>query len=262
LIEGAELSDNGPQFSIRPTSQTGQAKAGVFVRGVSITIPRHMRVDTSAPHTPTHDVSPDPRAYEQRTLTRFLFGINRLYGRVWHRVEVQNTCPIPRDGAGILICNHSAGIDPVLLQSAVPRLITWMMAREYFDIPGMRWTCGQLQFIPVTRSGRDSTSLKSALRALAHGKLLGVFPEGRIATSNDLLPFQPGVAQMAAKTRTVIYPTYLAGLARNQSVGKSLLKPQSAKLFYGEPIQPLHDADALLALMTRQMTRLKNQALA
>lgn len=186
-----------------------------------------------------------PKTPDTHPLVRALKAVNRLYGRAYHRVELLTPCPIPASGAGILICNHSAGLDPVLLQAVCPRLLTWMMAKEYHDLPALRPIVGRLGFIPVTRGGRDSASLKSALRALEAGRMLGVFPEGRIAVGRRLLPFQPGVALMAARAGVPIYPAYIGGLRRNVGITRSLLEPQTATITFGPPI-PADSSDGRL----------------
>ena len=52
---------------------------------------------------------------------------------------------------------------------------------------------------------------RAALRALQAGRILVVFPEGRIATADELLPFHVGVAMMAIKARVPIYPKLVHG---------------------------------------------------
>src|SRR5258708_3992583 len=105
---------------------------------------------------------------------------NRLFCRCYHDVEVQTPRRIPRRGAAILVCNHLSGLDPMLIQSASQRLVTWMMAREYYDLKALTWLYKLVEAIPVERSGRDLPATRAALRALAHGRVLGVFPEGKI----------------------------------------------------------------------------------
>ena len=91
---------------------------------------------------------------------------NAILARVYHRTIVRSPLHLPRHGPGILVCNHISGLDPVLVQSVCPRLVVWMMAREYYEIPGLRWLFETIEAIPVDRSGRDMAATRAALRRL------------------------------------------------------------------------------------------------
>jgi 1-acyl-sn-glycerol-3-phosphate acyltransferase len=187
-----------------------------------------------------------------------LLGVNRLFARVYHRLTIENACPLPRSGPAILICNHIAGLDPILLQASTRRLITWMMAREYFEIPILCRAFTKLGYIPVSRDGKDASALKAALRTLGRGRVLGLFPEGRIATGRDLLPFQPGVALLARRTGAPVYPAYLSGNHRSPHVARSYLRPAEATVRFGPRIVIGDDPDAATADIANAVARLKS----
>jgi 1-acyl-sn-glycerol-3-phosphate acyltransferase len=111
-----------------------------------------------------------------------------------------------------------------------------MVAEEYVRLPIVRHVFRAIEAIPVERSGRDTAATRKALRALEEGRVLGVFPEGRIETSRQLLPFQTGVALMAMKTRVAVHPAYLDGTQRRHSMVRALLHPQVARIAFGQPI--------------------------
>lgn len=204
----------------------------------------------------------NPRAYEQLWSIRALHGLNRMYARIWHHVELLSPCRLPPTGAAIVICNHTAGLDPVLLQATSPRLITWMMAREYYDLPGLRQFSDHLRYIPVNRALRDSASARAGLRALKQGKVLGVFPEGKIATNRDLLEFQGGVGVMAQRAGVPVYPAYIAGLPRNMSIAGSLLGRQEVRIAYGAPIMGTADKPLSALELRESIDTLRCQVIA
>jgi 1-acyl-sn-glycerol-3-phosphate acyltransferase len=173
---------------------------------------------------------------EHRTLTHVLQGVNRFLTRAFHRLDVLGPCRLPKAGPAIVVCNHTSGLDPHLIQSCCPRLICWMMAKEYFELPVLNSVLRQVGIIPVSRTGRDTAAMRAAMRALESGQLLGLFPEGKIAESRDLLPFQTGVALMAFKTGVPVYPAYLNGTQRNTSMVRSLLVPQRAQILFGDEV--------------------------
>lgn len=167
---------------------------------------------------------------------RLLQGINRFYIRAYHRLSVISPCPLPRSGPAILIANHTCALDPLLIQSVCPRLITWMMAAEYFDSKPVAAVCRTVGAIPTYRSGRDTAATRAALRALHDGRILGIFPEGRIETTNELLPFHNGVALMAIKTGVPVCPAYLDGSQRGKSMLESFISSNNTTITFGPPL--------------------------
>lgn len=174
---------------------------------------------------------------EDRLVIRLLQAFDVCFARIYHRVTVLSPQHLPKHGPAILICNHISGLDPMLIQSVCPRLIVWMMAREYYEIPGLRSVFKTVEAIPVDRGGRDLAATRAALRALQAGRILGVFPEGKIETSRELLPFQTGVALLALKAGVPVYPAYLNGTQRGRTMVQAFLYPNVATLAFGPVVQ-------------------------
>jgi 1-acyl-sn-glycerol-3-phosphate acyltransferase len=172
---------------------------------------------------------------ERRLIVRGGQRFVRAFTTLVHDLRLLTPSPIPRRGAGILVCNHTSSLDPILLQAACPRVITWMMAKEY-NVFGLRWFLNAIEPIMVERSGRDMAATRAALRALKDGKLLGLFPEGRIETSHELLEFQTGIALLAQKSGAPVYPAYLDGTLRGTGMLEAMISPQQATLAFGPPI--------------------------
>jgi 1-acyl-sn-glycerol-3-phosphate acyltransferase len=173
---------------------------------------------------------------EHRPTIRILRAANVLFSRVYHQLEVVSPPQLPRQGPAILVCNHVSGLDPALIQSVCSRLIVWMMAREYYDQPGLRWLFKQVQVIPVDRDRRDLSAVRLALTALQQGRVLGIFPEGRLENTRQLLPFQTGVALLAMKAAADVYPSYLDGTQRNRSMLAACFQRQRATIAFGARI--------------------------
>ena len=162
----------------------------------------------------------------------------RQFSTCFHDLTLLTPFPdLPPSGGAILVCNHTSSLDPVLLQAASPRLITWMMAKEYAYMFGGRWFFEAIEPILVERSGRDLAATRSALRALKDGKLLGLFPEGRIEKSRELLDFQTGVALLAMKSGAPVYPAYLDGGQRCKGMVEAFFVPNRITLAFGPPVQ-------------------------
>lgn len=189
---------------------------------------------------------------EDRVAVRAGHAVNVCFARMYHRLELRSAVRLPRRGPAILVCNHISGLDPVLIQSVSRRIIIWMMASEYYEIPGLTWFFKQVHAIPVERAGRDLAATRQAMRALDQGCILGVFPEGKIETERALLPFQTGVAMIALRKGVDVYPAAIEGTQRGLPMVQAFLKPQSARLAFGERISlaPPHGPKPDLAAAT------------
>jgi 1-acyl-sn-glycerol-3-phosphate acyltransferase len=170
-----------------------------------------------------------------------------LYARIYHRVEILSPCRLPRLGAGILICNHISGLDPVLIQAVCPRLIVWMMAAEYGRIAALRPIFAATRTIYVNRGGQDLAATRQALRVLRSGMILGIFPEGKIETDRNLLPFHPGAAMLAQRTGAPIYPVRIDGTSRGQEMPGVFIKRQEISLVFGASVRLSPDETMQLA---------------
>jgi 1-acyl-sn-glycerol-3-phosphate acyltransferase len=164
--------------------------------------------------------------------------LNRRFCHSMHRVDAVTPCPVPATGPAIVVCNHISHIDPAMIQSGCPqRVIQWMMTREFYDLPMLGRLFRLVQAIPVKPSGKDMAAMRTALRALEDGRVVGIFPEGRISREGGLLPMQTGVALMAIRAGVPVYPVGLDGTQRNSSFWEACLSPQRACLAFGEAVQ-------------------------
>jgi 1-acyl-sn-glycerol-3-phosphate acyltransferase len=173
---------------------------------------------------------------EDRLDLRVLRAVNVCFSRIYHQVDVLAPQRLPRRGSAILVCNHTSGLDPLLIQSVCSRLIVWMMAKEYYDLKWLTPIYRTVEAIPVDRGRPDMAATRAALRALSMGRILGVFPEGRIETSRELLPFNTGVAVLALRSRAPVFPAYLDGTQRGKEMGPAFAIPNRATLRFGPEV--------------------------
>lgn len=179
------------------------------------------------------DDSPIETTYKVRAL----HALACFYGKAYQRVEVKRPCPIPATGPALVAANHTAGLDPIAIQTTCPRPIFWVMTRDYYDRPSLKWLFEWTEMIPIDREGKDAGAWRAAMRQLKAGRVVGVFPEGRIERQRKLMPFQPGIGLLAARVGADVYPVYLDGLQRNQSMLRAFLQPQHPSVAWGEPIR-------------------------
>jgi 1-acyl-sn-glycerol-3-phosphate acyltransferase len=175
---------------------------------------------------------------EIRGVFRLLWGINATICAFWYRLEADQFAPLPEHGPAILISNHTCPIDAMLLQATSRRVLGFLIAREYFEYWIFRPLCRLLGCIPVRRDGHDSSAARAALRALEQGRVVPMFPEGRITPRSGqvLGPPLPGVAYLVLRARVPVIPAYIWGTPATNQLGRALATPARAHVVYGPPI--------------------------
>ncbi len=166
-----------------------------------------------------------------------LYALNYVVARVLWRAETRGRFPLPAGQGAVIVCNHRCPLDPGIIALAVPRLVHWMVAREYCQQPAFRRLLRICEVIPVNRGGTDTAATKAAIRLVEQGGLVGILPEGRINTTADLLlPGRPGAALVALKARCPVVPCYIHGAPYNGTTLGCLLMPARVRLEIGRPI--------------------------
>ncbi|MEQ8845350.1 MAG: lysophospholipid acyltransferase family protein [Phycisphaerales bacterium] len=137
----------------------------------------------------------------------------RGYVRLRHRARVSGREHVPEIGDGplIVVANHASGVDPLLIQSVLPFEPRWVMAADMRHPLGeWLWRFGDIIF--VDRASRDGSGVREAIRHLADGGVLGLFPEGGIERRAETLrPFQPGIGMLIRRSGARVLPIVIEG---------------------------------------------------
>lgn len=186
----------------------------------------------------------DPYDLVDGTIMAFLSVYLRLVHRVRHEHAQHVRAAEAALEAGrpiIVLANHTAGTDPLLVQLATWRFeIRWMMAADMrigLLEPLWKWC----RIIDVERYSGDATSARAALRHLAdgptHDRVLGIFPEGGIERpAQQLLPFLPGVGLLIKRSKALVLPVLIDGTPRVDPAFAALWHPSNSRVRFGEPI--------------------------
>lgn len=171
-------------------------------------------------------------------VTGFLYCLGRLYARLIHNLEVETEpgALTDLDGPLLVVCNHTAGVDPILVSSGCPRRIAWIMAED-MRIPVLNWFWRWQRVIFVTRNSEGRKGMRDARSALAAGGCIGIFPEGRLERPHGrLLPFNSGVGVLVRRTNARVLPVIIEGTPQTESAWSALWTPSRAKVRYMRPI--------------------------
>ncbi len=160
-----------------------------------------------------------------------------VYVRVAHRIRVKGAENIPagrHPGPLIVVANHTAGLDPMLIQAACPFEIRWMMAAD-MRVQSLDVLWKWLNVIFVDRQNGNASGSSGAIReAISHlksGGALGVFPEGVIERPPErIFPFQDGITLLARRSKARVLPVVIDGTPAAQTAWGSLLRTSRARV--------------------------------
>ncbi|MEW5806651.1 MAG: lysophospholipid acyltransferase family protein [Acidobacteriota bacterium] len=156
--------------------------------------------------------------------------------RFYFRMDVRGRENVPENGAALLAANHSSYLDSPCLGSACHRKIHFMIKRRFYDKFMQGWFYRWMETIPVRESEADLDALRSAIRALEDGSIVGIFPEGTIYRGREL-KWMHGASFLAAKSESPAIPVAIIGADRALSHRGIFPKPIKIKVLFGKPLQ-------------------------
>lgn len=147
-------------------------------------------------------------------LMRFLAWI---YIRFMYRIEVHGVeNHVPDEGPALLVCNHVSYMDALILSSAIPRPIRFVMYYKIFNTPFASWAFKAARAIPIAGKNEDAELMQRAFdevdNALAEGELVCIFPEGRLTPDGEIGNFKSGMEHILEKRPVPVVPLAIRGM--------------------------------------------------
>ena len=135
---------------------------------------------------------------------------------------------VPRDGVFLLVSNHTADLDPVVIKHVIPwARLGFVSKKENEKIPIFSSYMHRIQCQSINREN-DREAVKTILRTaeiLREGEhSMGVFPEGYESKTGELLPFRNGAFKIAQRAKV---PIVVAVLRGTKNMMKSLFRRRS-----------------------------------
>jgi 1-acyl-sn-glycerol-3-phosphate acyltransferase len=152
------------------------------------------------------------------------------------RVEgVEN---IPDEGPAILMINHIAFIDPIVVLHVAPRNIVPLAKVEVYSIPGWGIFPRMWEVIPVQREDVDRKTIKHVFQVLKAGEIVLVAPEG--TRGPELKRAKEGVAYLASRANVPVIPVSIEGTKGFPALRfTSPWHGQGARVRFGHPFRYL-----------------------
>ncbi len=163
----------------------------------------------------------------------------RLVFRPW----VEGLDHVPHTGGAILASNHMSFSDSFFLPLVVERKVTFLAKADYFTGRGPKGRLTAAFFkladqLPVDRAGgrASEAALRTGLRVLRRGDLLGIYPEGTRSPDARLYRGKTGVARMALEAGVPVLPVAMIDTDKAQPIGKRIPSVVRVGVRIGAPL--------------------------
>src|SRR3712207_4812739 len=124
---------------------------------------------------------------------------------------------------------------------SLKRRVTFLAKQEYFTGKGVKGWAQRVFFagsgqVPIDRTNATAAegAIRTGIRILREGKLLGIYPEGTRSPDGRLYRGKTGVARMALETEVPVVPVAMVYRSRRiPLIGKKLVRVQ---VRFGRPL--------------------------
>ena len=148
---------------------------------------------------------------EDRTFYKAVKPLVSLFIKICYRPTIIGKENIPKTGRILLAGNHTNQLDSIMLVGIQHRQIHFLAKEELFHgitkgiVKGMG--C-----VPVNRKIHDKNALQAAIDYLEKDLCVGIFPEGTInRTENVIMPFKIGAVKACKETHSKLVPFVITG---------------------------------------------------
>lgn len=168
------------------------------------------------------------------------------WSRGWQDLQISGRDRLPTTGAYVVAVNHLSFLDPVLVTTAAHRNVRYLAVDQLFrQSRAFERLIGFFGAIPTSRSRFPVSAVREALRHLAAGGVVGVFPEGRRVLYWGEDPPKPGAAWLSMASGAPLIPLAMEGTQRTLSIQQRAFKRAPIRIWVEDPIDPLDFMDCV-----------------
>jgi 1-acyl-sn-glycerol-3-phosphate acyltransferase len=159
------------------------------------------------------------------------------------RPQAEGVEHIPESGPVLLVANHQSFSDSIFMPLATPRPVKFLAKAEYFTGGGLKGRLSAGFFrgvgsVPIDRSDARAAdaALRTALRLLDQGQIVGLYPEGTRSPDGRLYKGRTGAARIALTAGCPVVPCAIEGTDKVQPSGKLVPRVHRVMVRFGEPL--------------------------
>jgi 1-acyl-sn-glycerol-3-phosphate acyltransferase len=152
--------------------------------------------------------------------------------RWWVRLDVRGLEHLPSRGAALIVSNHDAWLDPLVIIEAMmwkQRQLRFLAKASLWKTRFTAWILNGAGQIPIRRGESDSGAIEAALAALDSGEAIGIFPEGTLSRGTALRA-RRGVSRLALARPDV--PIVLVAVQGGTDLKRFPKRPQVSVEFF------------------------------
>ena len=154
-------------------------------------------------------------------------GLGTWIFKLIYQPKIEGLENIPNEGRILLAGNHTKWLDPLLIIASSKRQVHFLAKDELFH-GATKFIVEKMGCIPVNRRIHDKDALENTYRFLENDLCIGIFPEGTINRTDDIImPFKMGAVKACSKTNSKLVPFVITGKYKlfRKSVKIEFLKP-------------------------------------
>ena len=177
-------------------------------------------------------------------LRSFYSEMIKLFGGPWlclylrprvHRIS--SDVPKRIKGGALIAANHTSMLDPLVLFCVFwYRRLYFPATKQLFEKPINRFFFYNMNCIRIDKDSANIGALKHMCGLLKKERVIGIFPEGGINNTEDILSYKSGTAYMALKSGKPVFPVYIANRENRK---------QPTHVILGEPVDVTAICDGL-----------------
>lgn len=173
----------------------------------------------------------------RRAFYRFICWLVRTAWRPMGGFDVRGLENIPARGPFIIISNHQSYLDPLFVQSVVPRILHAMAKSTQFASPMFRRAMTLVYAFPVRRFEIDPMAVRHVLRRLAEGEAVIIYIEGERTWDGELQSPRLGTVRLILKAGVPVIPCRIDGAYEAWPRWSSKPRRQKIRIEFRPPLR-------------------------
>lgn len=152
-------------------------------------------------------------------------------------INVKGKENVPSEGAAILASNHISLMDAPLIAVTINRRLSAYAKKSVFNSRLKLWYLKSMGGIPVQTEKINRELITKTKQIFDSGKMLIVFPEGKIYHNGEPGEFKDGFLRIAVQFKVPIIPVTIKGTEKSLGKGQKFPRPAKVEIIYGEPLK-------------------------
>jgi 1-acyl-sn-glycerol-3-phosphate acyltransferase len=168
---------------------------------------------------------------------RLCYWLSKILTRLLFNLKVIGRENLICRGGCIIASNHLSYLDPVILGAGSFRQLDFMAKKSLFRNKLFSRFISSVGAFAVGEEHVGPQGIKEALKRLAEGKVIVLFPEGTRSESGNLQEGKPGIGLLALESKVPVIPARVIGTDKALPIGAKSIRPTPISVYFGQPLE-------------------------